>query len=274
VLAVPGHEDISSSLHPLVLVEAGYFARVQGDYAQATARGEEALATAQAHGDTAAMAAALFSLGLIALDRGELEQARTHHEAALRLESEREYSHGVAMQLVLLGEIAVAQGRLTEARALGEEALAIWRVRGDAWGMSWALLELGGVAHAEGDEAAAVSRYVQSLTSYTQLGDKEVIMRAIAELAAIACDREQYSLAARLYGGVYALREALSAPLSPVDRVRHEHAIAATRTALDNEAFTKAWDEGRAMTVESVIAEAERLDGEEGLRHRLHLRPS
>jgi hypothetical protein len=92
------------------------------------------------------------------------------------------------------------------------------------------------------------------------LGDKEIVARAIAELAAIACERGQFLLAARLYGGLAALRETLGAPLAPAEWARYERDLATTRSELAEEAFQAAWDAGRALPLERIIAEAESLD--------------
>jgi non-specific serine/threonine protein kinase len=258
-LALSGPEATGSAIRPLVLVIAGYFARIQGDYAHAIALGEAALAAGRALSDPHPIGGADFLLGLVALDQGELELARAHHQAALTLHRETGYGHGIAMQLTCLGDIAVAQGDPAEAETLGEEALAIWRDRGDAWGMAWGLMQLGRAARARGDDARAIALFRQSLASNARLGDKEIIIRAVAELAAIACGRGQFDLAARLYGGVAALRETLGAPLAPAEWARYERALAATRSELAEGVFHEAWDAGRALPLERIIAEAESL---------------
>jgi tetratricopeptide (TPR) repeat protein len=260
-LALQDPGETASALRPRVLVDAGYFARIQGAYGDAVAMGEEALAAARTVGDRHTMASALFLLGLTASDRGELEQARAHHQASLTLEREIGYHHGAAFALTRLGDIALAQGNATEAERLGEEALAIWRDRGDAWGISCALLQLGRAARARRDDARAIALLRQTLASNARLGDKEVIVRAVAELAAIACDRGQFLLAVRLYGGVAALRETLGAPLAPAEWARYERDLVATRSELAEEAFQAAWDAGRTLPLERIIAEAETLGG-------------
>jgi hypothetical protein len=40
--------------------------------------------------------------------------------------------------------------------------------------------------------------------------------------------------------------------LTPADRAEHGRCVAAARAALDEEAFTAAWEQGRAMTLEEV----------------------
>ena len=263
-LALPDPGKTAFALRPRLLVDAGYFARIQGAYGDAAAMGGEALAAARTVDDHDTMASALFLLGLIASDRGELEQARAHHQASLALEREIGFQHGVALDLTRLGDIAVAQGNPAEAETLGEEALAIWRDRGDAWGIAWALIQLGRAARARRDDARAIALVRESLGSNAQLGDKEIIARAIAELAAIACDRGQLLQAARLYGGVAALRETLGAPLAPAEWARYEQDLATTRSELTEEAFQAAWDAGRALPLERIIAEAESLEANLG----------
>jgi len=258
-LAMPDLGETASNLRPRVLVDAGYFARIQGAYGDAVVMGEEALTAARTVGDHSTMASALFLLGLTAFDRGELEQARAHHQASLALEREISYHHGVALDLTCLGNIALAQGNPTEAERLGEEALAIWRDRGDAWGIAWGLIQLGRVARAQGDQARAIALFRQILASNARLGDKEIIVRAVAELAAIGCDRGEFLLAVRLYGGVAALRETLGTPLAPAEWARYERVLAAARSELAEEAFHAAWDAGRTLPLEQIIAEAETL---------------
>jgi predicted ATPase/transcriptional regulator with XRE-family HTH domain len=258
-LALPDPGAAVAALRPRVLVDAGYFARIQGAYEEAAAMGEEALAAGRAADDRNTMASALFLLGMTAFDRGELERARVHHEVGLTLEREVGNQHGVAIELTRLGDIAVAQGNLEEAETSGEEALVIWRERGDAWGAAWGLLLLGRVARARGDDARAIGLFRESLASNARLGDKEIIVRAVAELAAVACNRGQFLLAARLYGGVAALRETLGAPLAPAGWAGYEQDLAATRSELAEEVFQAAWDAGRALPLERIIAEAESL---------------
>ena len=60
--------------------------------------------------------------------------------------------------------------------------------------------------------------------------------------------------AARLWGKAEALRETVGAPMPPVYRADYEQAVAATRTALGEEAFDIARTEGRTMELEQVLS--------------------
>jgi tetratricopeptide (TPR) repeat protein len=202
------------------------------------------------------MSSAFHLLGLAATDQGELDLSRTHLETSLMLDRALGYSHGIAFQLSNLGDVALAQGHLAEAADLGEQALAIWRERGDTWSAAWALVQLGRVKHAEGDAAGALALLRQSLNSSAALGDKEIAARAISEVAAIAGERDQFTLAALLLGCVAGLREAIGAPLSPAERARHEEALTLTRAALDETTFSQYWEAGRDLLLEEATTEA------------------
>jgi len=60
--------------------------------------------------------------------------------------------------------------------------------------------------------------------------------------------------AVHLWGASEALREAIGTPIPPVYRLDYERAVAKARAQLDNEAFARAWAEGRSMTPEQAMA--------------------
>jgi DNA-binding CsgD family transcriptional regulator len=240
-------------------VAAGYFARVQGDYARASELGAEALALAQQIGDAHGVSGALHLLSLTATDCGDLAEAQSRLEAGIAIDRSVDYAHGVAFGLSNLGDVALARGRLAEAAVYADEALAIWRGRGDAWSVAWAQIGCGRIAHAQGDPARAVSLVCDGLAACARLGDKEIAARGISELATIAAERGELPLAARLYGNVAALREAIGAPLAPAERAGHDAAVDAIRAVLPGNAFAAAWEIGRALSLDQVIAEAAAL---------------
>ncbi len=55
-----------------------------------------------------------------------------------------------------------------------------------------------------------------------------------------------------------ALREAIGAPLQPIERADYDHTVAAVRGHLGEEAFVSAWAEGHTMTAEQMFATGER----------------
>ena len=261
-LALPNTGPATAVLRPKTQVAAGYFARVQGDYARAGELGREALALARQIDDPHAASAALHLLAMIATDRGELVEAQNHLEASIAIDRSVAYMHGVAFGFSNLGDIFLARGQLADAAVHADEALTIWQSRDDAWGVAWALTGRGKIARAQGDLAQAAALLNRALAACARLGDKEIAARAIAELAALAGERGELHRAARLYGGVAALREAIGAPASPAEQASHHRESEAVRARLGSEAFAIAWEAGHARSPDEIVAETAALSSE------------
>ncbi len=91
-----------------------------------------------------------------------------------------------------------------------------------------------------------------------EIGDKELIASGLEGLASVVAVQGESAWAARLWGTAEAMREAIGAPLQPIERADYEHAVAAVRDHLGEEAFASAWAAGRAMTPEQVLTTGER----------------
>jgi len=71
--------------------------------------------------------------------------------------------------------------------------------------------------------------------------------------AAIRVARGSPGSAMRLWAAAEALREEIGAPLKDPERARYEPLVAKARDALGEEAFAKAWAEGRRHTPERAL---------------------
>ena len=91
-----------------------------------------------------------------------------------------------------------------------------------------------------------------------EIGDKEQIASGLEGLASVAAMQGELAWAARLWGTAEALRDAIGAPLQPIEWADYEQAVAAARDYLGEETFASAWAEGRAMTAEQVLTTRER----------------
>ena len=79
---------------------------------------------------------------------------------------------------------------------------------------------------------------------------------ALALLEGLACDagaKGEAERAARLFGATQALREATGFPLEPAMRALEEPYLVGARSQLEEGAWTAAWEEGRAMSMETAI---------------------
>jgi hypothetical protein len=121
-----------------------------------------------------------------------------------------------------------------------------------------ALALLGKVEAARGDPAGARILYEESLAIAGEIGDKELLASGLAGLARVVARQGEPAWSVRLWGRAEALRDAIGAPLQPIERAEYEQAVAAVCDHLGESAFVAAWTQGRAMTTEQVLAENDR----------------
>jgi hypothetical protein len=131
--------------------------------------------------------------------------------------------------------------------------MPIWRATDNTSGVGGALLGLGLVALGEGDGAAARARFTESLAIAKRLGERVRIHWSLEGLAAVAVIDGWHEQAARLYGAASAGREQVGVPATLMEREIHEPRLAAVRAALGEEAFTAAWEAGRALSLEDAV---------------------
>jgi non-specific serine/threonine protein kinase len=275
---------------------AGNLAFNQGDYDQATALYEEALALRRKFGDKQGIAQSLNNLGFVASTQGDNARAAALHADSLTLYRELGDKMGIAISLENLGLVAYMQGNYAQATDLHEESLALRRELGDKEGIAWSLNNLGLVAYMQDNYPRAVALHEESLAlqrelAYQQgianslnclglvaywqgefgraralieeslllsrdIGVRELVAAGLECLAWISAAQNRPQQAARLGGAAETLREALSVPLWPDQRAGHEQAVQAVRVMLGEEAFAASWAAGRAMPLEAAISYA------------------
>jgi len=87
-----------------------------------------------------------------------------------------------------------------------------------------------------------------------EIGDKELLTSGLERLASVVAVQGELVWATRLWGTAQALREAIGAPLPPIERADYQQAVATARDYLGEETFASAWAQGHAMTAERVLA--------------------
>ena len=155
-----------------------------------------------------------------------------------------------------LGLVALQQGDYAGARARFEEALSLARETGDEPFIADALARLGTVALREGNYQQSAGLYQQSLALNRVLGNRDGIAEDLAGLAEVASLLGQPERAVWLLGVVEAVREARNISLLPLRRAEYDRTVEGIRAQLDGAVFAEAWAQGRAMSLEQVIAQA------------------
>ena len=270
----------------------GALACLQGEYGEAEVRHREALSLWRRLGSLRGVVRSLISLGIIANSRGELSAARGLYEDALSMAREIGDARNVSMALHCLGRVAHEEGDYVAAQSLLEECVSASRDIG-AWRVAVALSELGAVRHAQGELVAARTLLLEALEGQRLFGDRPGVAMTLVRLATVSHDagdlataRSQLgealqvvptgdalslvtwlgacadlllklagpAAAARLWGRMQRSREEIGAPMSMPVRRRHDRWVAAARSALnDDEAFERAWAEGRSWSLDQAV---------------------
>ncbi len=238
------------------LAHLGQAARAQGQYSTARALFEETLAIRRRLGDKHGIAYALGNLGLVASQEGDYSAARPLIEESLAIHRELGSKRGLALSLTRLGLVASSQGHHAAAQVLLEESLAIQLDSGEGRMVAIALSDLGLVSWRRGDHSRARALLEESLAMQRKVQEKRMIALCLERLAGVSATEGRPTEGAQLFGAAEALREAMGAPLAPVEQDEYDRSVAAAREALGEEAFEAAWAEGRAMTMEEAIAYA------------------
>ncbi len=252
------------------LARAGWIAWERGDYERSISLSERGLALSRELGDEAGAAAALSNLGWAALLGNDLERAVALTEEAVALERSLGEEGGVARALLILGLAAAAAGDHERAIGLQEESFELARKVEDRFAMalSLAMGVFASLGLGDTERAEALCRRSTALSQRPRV--MNVTAFQLHASAALAGSQGMPARSARLWGAAESLREAPGSILSPVELHVYEPYIEAARASLDEKAWTEAWTEGKAMTVEEAVDYA--LTQEEGRARPL--RPS
>jgi predicted ATPase/DNA-binding CsgD family transcriptional regulator len=247
------------------LQRAASLARWHGDFEKAKALGEQSLAMATELGDDFEIANALNTLGGIALYQSDHETAAERSGEALaryrRLGAEKE----VAQTLGNLGLVALYAGDYGRAEDFYRECVRLLRESGNEASTPVAMTNLGYAAHYQGDSRRAREVFLETLALTLRIDSQRSGARVLAGLAATILaevppdpktspqDLPVVEKATQLLGLAAARRERGGGNFDPRGQAEFERNVAAARERLGEEAFTEAWEEGRAMTLDSAL---------------------
>jgi tetratricopeptide (TPR) repeat protein len=240
-----------------VLTGAGVLAGLQGDYVQAVAWFEEALALTRPTGDGSRISIQLAWLGWAAYGLGEYGRSRVCYEESLALAREKQPPSPGIVSFILngLGNLLQSQGDYAAARTCYEESLALRREIGYHTGIVCSLHNLGQTLLYQGEDLLQAGElFRESLSLAWEVREKAHIAAVMAGLAAVAQKLGQAARAAQLLGQAEALRLATGFAIAPADRQAYDRCVEAVRARLGQAAFETAWAEGQARTLEAAVA--------------------
>jgi predicted ATPase len=181
--------------------------------------------------------------------------ARAEYEEALTVT--RSAGDLIVLGYVLshLGLFLSVDGDTARARALHEEMLGNARSLGDDNQRAEAHYDLAMDALSEGDPRTAGPHLVRAARHYTDIDNRDGLARCLGALTAMAFEREQSQLAARLIGATEAARTIGLIPW-PVTIEAERRVSERVRATLPEAEFTAEEAAGRGQTAETALAEA------------------
>jgi predicted ATPase/class 3 adenylate cyclase len=198
---------------------------------------------------------ALHALAEVAIEHGDSDQATTYlQDAEAKF---RELGHGLTLASGLnhAGYLALRQGNHAQARRLIEEAVSLTRDFGATAATANSLHSLGDVFRASSDVAGAAVHYREALVLAQNVHDMALVTACLAGLAGLAGTTGRNQEAARFFGVVEALQEAVGIPNSRYEEKRLNEDKATVREALGLEADARARAAGRALALDAAVSE-------------------
>jgi non-specific serine/threonine protein kinase len=169
----------------------------------------------------------------------------------------------LGVTLTNLGIVAQHQGDYERATNCHTQALTVVREVGDKWGIAYALCRFArDVALRQGHHDHATVSFKESLSLCREVGTRWISEECLEGLGQVAAATGHYERAVRLFGAAELLRETVGWNQSSPEKTDHDRFVAAACTGLGDAAFSAAWAEGRAMTLEQAIEYA--LAGDTG----------
>jgi non-specific serine/threonine protein kinase len=231
---------------------AADLAAIEGDLPQARTLAARALRAAESAGDANARLRALNICGRVAYEEGDFEGARAVLIQARDMAVETGDNWMQATMTGNLGKVAIVCGDFATALQLSAEAADLHGQLGSEEGTAGALDNCGWAALGLGDSAQAEGFFHQALVACGRLGYLREIATAALGLAATS-PKGQGDRTARLLGAADALCEELGVELDSFETEVLKRAVAVARAELGQEAFARAWEEGRALKSEEIV---------------------
>jgi non-specific serine/threonine protein kinase len=263
-LAGPDDTSLPAWLRARAYSDLGMLFTARWNVGPAMPHLEKGIALGRAAGDWLAVAVGLQFLGAAQRVTGHPEQAVTSYEEVLAMGRENNDALTTYTSLTSLGELAGDRGDWAAAAARYTAAMAISRATGHRDHVGSILLRLAEVALQQGEEHLAVACLREAIELFQAIGMTWAMIGALDLLATAHARMGAKIKAARMFGAAAHLRETIARPHAIGRQPRLDALIAPARAALSEGAWGRAFEAGRALTLEEMVSEALKGVPEEG----------
>jgi predicted ATPase len=230
----------------------GVLAYLQGDYAAATAAGDQAAALAIQLGPAEGRYVGLKEKARAALLHDDMEAAESLFEEALVAATEDDNGVGMSSCRINLAFIANRTGRHERARELLSENLPFVRSRGQARCEATSLVSLAETSNYLRRPADAVEFAVAAAEVAPRAADALLLVENMRWYGLAAASLGEHERTARLLGVCEQAEAELDAPLEPFEEDLREQLLTALRHALTDEALEAHRSEGRSLDIHAA----------------------
>ncbi len=241
-----------------VLVAANALARDRNRIAAAAGLAEEALEVALQLGSAELIAACQHELAIDLLAMGDMRRARDLWEESLFHRRQIGDLVGVTQVLNGLSAVALEEGDTVSGRAYLLEALEVARELGAEESIGGTLINLVALSLEHDGEAIDLQWVVSSLRESFELARKLnhplFVSACLEEFAAAELLRGNQITSVRMLGAAGRVRDDVGLELPSEEEPRHERLVSALRGAVGRAAFEQAWEEGKAIDLEQMVA--------------------
>jgi predicted ATPase/DNA-binding SARP family transcriptional activator len=250
--ALAATEGTHSELRANAFNMLGILAGEQGDFDAAHREFAAAAEEARVVGATRSLSSALVNLGNLSFFSGDLSAARTlyresiEHFAALGdLRGQALARENIGLLALTADDAAEAVTWLTAARDQAREA-------GDELEVGHATRSLAAANIELGNSAEATSLLAESLAIARELGDTHGIAESLETFAGLSATMGDAARAATLFGASDATRASIGARRQPDHEILHERWLGRTLANLETSAYSRLYEDGRMLTLDSA----------------------
>ena len=249
----------------------------ESDWTSARSYLERSVAITRENNLVTSVATHLLTLGWVVREQGDYALAVRLLEECEGLNRQAGFPRVSGLTRICLAHLGRAlqlQGNTGRALAVLGESADLCRQAADKDGLARGLSFLAALLLSQRDLDGAACHYRESLQLAHAAADRFWIAVALAGLAEVARLRNDITRAACQGGAVSALGDIQrlvgfhdwGQRDTPTDRLEYDRTMAALRAQLDDPVIAAAWAEGRAMTMEQVVAYALDVKEDEHVR--------
>ena len=233
------------------------------DYDRCVSYREEAVVLFKKVGDLELSTSNMISLGNVEMVNGNLRSAQKWLDEAVKASQNLDNKWLKADILDLSGCMSLIRGDYERARTDLKQAMAIAEDLGNKWNLLWARARLGYVALREGNMTEARNIFVDTAQIFQKDQFADGVLFTLEGIASLSIAESKHELAALLIGWADATRKAINETRPILEQADIDQIIAACLTKIGQVAFSKAYDEGKKLTLDEAVANA--IEGVKGI---------